>query len=178
MKTYFIAFLCVLAYRVHGQEQQEAHYDERARDHNDSIFQAKMYADSLLLFETYESEIDSLTAYVTQKNAPAWYARQAHDESVTLSARSFLEKMNKRDYLADSTLDFESFGGAFHYPKPERPVNVAVGMKHWNRIIDSQTRFLCNASGKTRIPYIVATYYENGKKIKSEKLNPLTKEPL
>jgi hypothetical protein len=132
---------------------------------------ARAHDDSMLIYRTYKDEISFLQKYAQESNIQGWYNRSAYDDSLTNCAKLRLKKWNNQAYQPIDERDLEGYGTAFLYPAPGELRRAKYS------ITDSQTKFITRADGKTKIPYIERTYFdEGGSVINVVHLNPTTLE--
>lgn len=142
------------------------------------------FNDSLLLYETYQSQIPMLQS-LKETERQQWYTREVSDDSITVCARIRLQKFNKQPFYPSKTYDRKGLGVAYAYPKPvlhdipvkavEQDMPVA---KSAFAVYDRQTRFIIDEQTNHKTPYIQRMIYVNGRLNRIEKLNPLTLEKL
>ena len=149
--------------------------------HNDSLYIYTVYTESAKVFETstQPAEWKSLSDSVTQ---------------VTAAAFIRLNKYNNANYAPVNELNREALGVALVFPKPVEMAGISIEPKAETKetantnviqkeiafkVLDEQTHFLIGANGKGRTPYVVMNYYAKGRiLVRSEKLNPVTHEPI
>jgi hypothetical protein len=137
------------------------------------------YNDSLLIYNTYKHQIEDLKQLKPVEFAH-WYEREVNDDTLTVCAIVRLSRYNKQHYDPIKEYNREGVGYAVAYPAPGILIHIGafVSQQHQYRysIIDEQTHFMCDSAGKTVIPYITRTYYDKGRVLSIEKLNPITYE--
>ncbi|MFN8323321.1 MAG: hypothetical protein U0T74_11740 [Chitinophagales bacterium] len=142
------------------------------------------YNDSLLIYETYQSQIPVLQS-LQETQRQEWYTRELRDDSLTACAKIRLQKFNKQRYYPCRSFDRKGLGVAYAYPKPVlheyQTTSDFAAMsvpKNTFAITDRQTRFITDQQTNTKTPYIQRMIYENGRLTRIEKLHPLTLEKL
>jgi hypothetical protein len=142
---------------------------------------AQRYNDSLRVYNTYKSEI-ALIKSIKPGEYQRWFDRQAMDDSLAACAKRRLQVYNKHTYEPVETFEREGLGEAASYPAPsvvkQTAEYVTTGHHFQFSAVDYQTRFITYCNGRTRIPYIVKFFYDNGQVLYSEKLDPVTFEKL
>ncbi|MFN8323745.1 MAG: hypothetical protein U0T74_13870 [Chitinophagales bacterium] len=142
------------------------------------------YNDSLLIYNTYKSEIEILkTAKETDRSR--WYQLDANNDQLTACAKLRLKKFNHQEYEPASYFERSDYGVARYYPKPgckEHDTPQAFSFpsvpKFHFVVYDKQTRFLDVKNCAQRIPYILRLVYDKGRLLLTEKLNPITFQKL
>lgn len=138
------------------------------------------YNDSLLIYNVYRTQIDFLKQ-ITSINQQSWYDRSAHDDSIIACALIRLKAYNHVTYEPDSEFNREGLGVAFHYPAPSLLEHsgqfVQKILVFRFSILDSQTHFMTDSSGR-KIPYNTRYYYDHGRVIAEERLNPVTLDKI
>lgn len=141
----------------------------------------EQYNDSLLIYNTYLSQIEMLKS-LKQTDYYKWFEREMHDDSLTACAFLRLKQLNKVEYAPIKTFEREGLGQARQFPAPSRinHAGVFVTSRYHYRysITDKQTYFLCDSAGMTKAPYIIKYYYDRGRVLFIEKLNPITLEKI
>lgn len=146
----------------------------------------KAYNDSLFIYETYKEQIEKMKIYANTLNYTAWFKIQAHDDSAIACNLVRLQKYNKKKYEPSETLEIESFGLAYKYPKPyginekkDTLVEKKTADNFKFKIIDYQVRFILNDKNLTKIPYLNLLYYnDRGIVYKKEKIDPITLQKI
>lgn len=142
--------------------------------------------DSLLIYNTYASEIETLT-HLRTTDLQSWYDREAADDKLTVCAKIRLKAYNhNKDYEPDNTIEREGFGTAKHYPEPTnvqktaRPLEgMFITEKNMYQVImiDQQTHFLSDSvDHRKKIPYIQQYHFDHGRIKYVDTLNPVTFE--
>lgn len=139
------------------------------------------YNDSLLIYNTYLSQIEMLKS-LKPTEYQKWFEREMHDDSVTACPFLRLKQLNKVEYAPNETFEREGLGEALQFPAPSRidHAGAFVTSKYQYRysITDTQTHFICDSTGMTQTPYIIRYYYDRGRILFVEKLNPITLEKI
>lgn len=142
------------------------------------------YNDSLLIYNTYKSEIEILKA-AKETDRNSWYQLDANNDQLTACAKLRLKKFNHLDYEAASYFERSDYGVARSYPKPgckEHDAPQAFSFpsipKFHFVVYDKQTHFLSLKNCTQRIPYILRMVYDKGRLLLTEKLNPITLQKL
>lgn len=147
------------------------------------------HEDSLYIFNTYTA---SAKVFEECTQPGQWKPVSDSLTQVTAAAFARLHKYNKEAYAAVDELNKEAVGVALVFPEPKglnvtenTQTNTAKTNVPGNdkeiafKVLDEQTHFLIGPNGKGRIPYVVMNYYAKGRiLIKSEKLNPVTHQPI
>jgi hypothetical protein len=135
--------------------------------------------DSLFIYNTYKNEIEALAG---NTNYQVWRQTQCKDALMTEKAFERLERLNGAPYEPVETLNKESLGTAYRYPKPAAAFD---GHEDINRtdikfsVMLTQTRFITDINGMTRVPYIIRAYFgTNGEEKYIELLDPYTCEVM
>ena len=138
------------------------------------------YNDSLLIYNVYKTQI-TFIQQVTSINLQSWYDRSAHDDSIVACALIRLKAYNNETYQPDSEFNREGFGAAFHYPSPSLLEHsgqfVQKILTFRFSILDSQTHFMSDSSNR-KVPYNTRYYYDHGRVIAEERINPITLEKI
>jgi hypothetical protein len=144
----------------------------------------KRYNDSLLIYNTYRSQINTLKT-MKESDQQAWYDREANDDSLTVCAKLRLGNYNHSTYEPSETWEREGLGSAYGYPAPstvEHETAQAFGKSTEPKpryvVYDKQTHFLFTNKLTTIIPYIKKFIFDKGRLLYVEKLNPVTMEKL
>lgn len=139
------------------------------------------YNDSLLIYNTYLSQIEMLKS-LKSTDYYKWFEREMLDDSLTACAFLRLKQFNKVDYAPILTHEREGLGQAKQFPPPSQ-INHAgafVTSRYHYRysITDKQTYFISDSLGRTKIPYIIRYYYDKGRILYVEKLNPVSLQKI
>lgn len=138
------------------------------------------YNDSLLIYNVYKTQIEFLQQ-ITSINQQSWYDRSAHDDSIIACALIRLKAYNQVTYEPDSEFNREGLGVAFHYPAPSliehsgQFVQKVLTFRY--SILDTQTHFMSDSLNR-KIPYNTRYYYDKGRVIAEERVNPITFEKI
>jgi hypothetical protein len=138
------------------------------------------YNDSLLIYNVYKTQIEMIQR-ITSINQQSWYDRSAHDDSIIACALIRLKTYNKEAYQPDKDFNREGLGVALHYPAPSllehsgQFVQKVLTFRY--SILDTQTHFMSDSSGR-KIPYNIRYYYDHGRIIAEERINPITFEKI
>jgi hypothetical protein len=147
------------------------------------------YSDSMYIYNTY-AESAKVFDQCTQPGQ--WKPIQDSLTRVTADAFARLHKYNKEAYAPLDELNKEAVGVAYVFPQPvgftqpeQKTSDKASATSSGSdkeiafKVLDEQTHFMVGPNGKGRIPYITMNYYAKGRiLIKSEKLNPVTHQPI
>jgi hypothetical protein len=180
LKKYF--FFIILFLLTLSSGTQILIDDEKPKKYNLDLSNytlEKRQSDSILIYETFKNEIDSLK---TAKDYESWYILA--DSITTKTASSFLrlKKYNKEEYEPIEIFNKEGFGVAYLYPPVDyKNVNDSTSTDALIRfsIVFYQTRFITDSLNMTRIPYLKKIYYDDkGRQIKCDKINPITFEKI
>lgn len=151
---------------------------EKSYDANDR------YNDSLLIYNTYHSEVESLKKLKDTERAK-WYALHDGNDSKTACAKIRLKTYNKEDYKPYIVFERKGYGEAYSYPKPSNkehntPSAFTKSDEPQYRFVvyDKQTRFISLKNCAVKIPYILKLVFDKGRLLFTEKLNPVTYEKL
>ncbi len=134
------------------------------------------YNDSLLIYTTYRTQITELDS-LKLTDLARWHEREMHDDSITACAKNRLRAYNGTSYQPTTEHNREAIGVAYAYPAPARIMSDAYFIPDRQTyrfsIIDEQTRFATDSCGR-RIPYITRTFFNEGRMMHQERLNPIT----
>ena len=142
------------------------------------------YNDSLLVYNTYQSQIELLKT-VKETERERWYQQDATTDRLTACAKVRLKKYNHQDYKPVTTFERVGMGVAYAYPKPGNAVHTTPEAfskgslpKYHFVVYDKQTRFFSEKNCALRIPYILKMVFDKGRLLFMDKLNPVTLQKL
>ena len=141
------------------------------------------YNDSLLIYNTYNSQIEQLKK-LKETERQSWYQSDAANDRLTACAKLRLKKHNHQNYEPATVFEREGMGTAYAFPKPgtieyKAPyafAKTSIPQYHFT-VYEKQTHFL-SLNSCLRIPYIIKMVYDKGRLLLAEKLNPVTLEKL
>ncbi len=142
------------------------------------------YNDSLLIYNTYRTQIETLKK-LKETDLQKWYDLDAANDRIVACAKLRLKKYNRQNYEPSLVVERKGIGMAYAYPKPHSTIETSVenftktvAAKYHFAVYDRQTRFCCDKIGGLHIPYILKYVYEEGRLLFMEKLNPVTMEKI
>jgi len=143
----------------------------------------KAYNDSLVIYEAYKDQIETMKKCADSLNYQEWYKIQAKNDSATACNFVRLKKYNKQNYDPEDSLEMEGFGLAYKYPKPYGFKETLDTIKKPDELnftkIDLQTKFIVDKKNFTRIPYLDLIYYNrSGIIYKKEKVDPVSLQKI
>jgi len=130
--------------------------------------QSQGYSDSLLIYNSYKGQIDSIRLYSSKLDYRSWYAIQDKQDNSLACAFIRLKRLNGSDYLPIRDYQVEGFGVAYYYPSPDSMYNVSFS------VIYPPTKFIVRDNGRTIIPYWEQYFFtKDGHKIGMRLVNPI-----
>ena len=142
------------------------------------------YNDSLLIYNTYHSQIETLKK-LKETDLQKWYDLDAANDRIITCAKLRLKKYNHQSYEPVMVFERKGMGMAYAYPKPHSTEHSTADafakvstLKYHYVVYDKQTRFCCDKLGSLHIPYILKYVYDQGRLLFMEKLNPVTMERI
>ena len=158
---------------------------------NASIYgPVQAHQDSLFIYQAY---VQGDTLFEQASEPGQWKAINDSIAKVTAPAFARLHKYNKEQYASVDELNRETVGVALVFPEPKGLALPDAGKQEADKVaaaplsekdiafkvLDEQTHFLIGPNGKGRTPYVTMNYYAKGRiLVKSEKLNPVTLQPI
>lgn len=125
--------------------------------------------DSLLIYDHYRGQVDSINAMAGKLDYISWYSLQDKKDSGLACAFLRLRKLNGKEYAPVRTKEIEGFGVAYEYPHPDSICDFAF------TVIYPPTKFIVRGNGLTLIPYWEKYFFDkNGHRLAIKIIDPIT----